>query len=107
MVERKYKRTYIKEWRQKRGLSLRKLAGRIEAAPGEELISFSSLARIEKGQQPYSQPIIEGIAAALDVTVPMLLEINPDFEGEVIDLLRHMDKRQREESIRILKALAS
>lgn len=107
MPDRKYKRTYIKEWRQKRGLSLRKLAARIEVRPGEELISFSSLGRIEKGQQPYSQPIIEGIADALDVTVPMLLEINPDVDGEIIDLLRHMDDKRRAESLKILKAITS
>jgi transcriptional regulator with XRE-family HTH domain len=107
MVTRKYKRTYIKEWRLKRGLSLRKLAARIEVRPGEDLISFSSLGRIEKGQQPYSQPIIEGVAEALGVTVPMLLEINPDADGEIIDLLRHMDADRRAESLKILKAIAS
>jgi transcriptional regulator with XRE-family HTH domain len=102
-----FKRTYIKEWRQKRGLSLRRLAGRIERTPGEELISFSSLARIEKGLQPYSQPIIEGIAAALNVSVSMLLEVNPDSEGEIIDLVRHLRAEDREKAVKMLRALAS
>lgn len=102
-----FKKTYIKEWREKRGLSLRKLAARIEREPGEELISFASLGRIEKGQQPYSQPILEGIAQALNVSVSMLLESDPNKDGEVIDLLRQLDDQKRADAIKLLKALAS
>ena len=102
-----YKKTYIRQWRKHRGLSLRKLAARIESSPGEELISFASLGRIERGQQPYSQPIIEGIAQALNVTVPMLLESDPEKEGEVIDLLRNLDPSKREDAVKMLRALAS
>lgn len=101
-----FRKTYIKEWRTTRGLSLRQLAARIEKEPGEELISFASLGRIEKGQQPYSQPILEGLAKALDVSPAMLLEVNPNYDGQVIDLVRHMDDDKREQAIKILKALA-
>lgn len=101
-----FKKTYIKEWRLHRGLSLRQLAARIEKEPGEELISFASLGRIEKGQQPYSQPILEGLSRALDVSPSMLLEMNPERDGQVIDLVRHLNEEKREQAIKILKALA-
>jgi len=107
MAKKQFRRTYIREWRNKRGLSLRKLAQRIESEPGVELISFASIGRIENGKQPYTQPVIEAIAAALDVTVAMLVEVNPEVDGEIIDLVRHMDRDKRETAVRMLKALAS
>ena len=60
MTERRYSKTYIKNWRDKRGLSLRQLANRLEAEPGgESLISHASIGRIENGQQPYSDDYIK------------------------------------------------
>lgn len=71
------------------GQALRKLADRLETSPGgDPLVSYASLSRIEQGHQPYSQPIIEAIAAALGVTVPMLLESDPAKEGNYIDDFR-------------------
>lgn len=101
------KNHYIKEWRLKRGLSLRKLAARMEVSPGEELISFASLGRIEKGQQPYSQPILEALGVALGVKPYMLIEMNPDADGEVIDLLKRLNDKDREKAIQILIALGA
>jgi len=77
-----YRKTYIKEWRQKQGLSLRRLADRLESSPGGDLlISHTSIGRIEKGKQPYSQPILEALAHALGVPAWMLLEVNPEKDG--------------------------
>ena len=104
-----YRRTYIKEWRVKRGLSLRKLADRLEQTPGGDLlISHTSIGRIEKGQQPYSQPILEAIAEALGVAPSMLLEVNPDKEGDVVDItlrLNKAPKELRDQAVNILNAL--
>jgi len=104
-----YQRTYIKEWREKRGLSLRRLAERLEETPGGELlISHASIGRIEKGQQPYSQPILEAIAAALGVPAYMLLEVNPDKDGDVIDITLRLNKAPaelRNQAINIINAL--
>lgn len=107
MEKRRLNKTFIKEWREFRGLSLRKLAARIEREPGEELISFASLGRIEKGQQPYSQPILEGLAKALDVSVSQLLESDPHKEGEIIDLLKRLDDAKKEDVVKMLRGLAS
>jgi transcriptional regulator with XRE-family HTH domain len=104
-----YKKTYIKEWREKRGLSLRRLADRLEQSPGGELlISHTSIGRIEKGQQPYSQPVLEAIADALGVPASMLLEVNPEKDGDVIDITLRLNKAPpelRKQAVDILEAL--
>lgn len=104
-----FRRTYIKEWREKRGLSLRRLADRLEAAPGGDLlISHTSIGRIEKGQQPYSQPILEAIAQALGVSPSALLEVNPEKDGDVIDITLRLNKASpelRQQAVDILEAL--
>ena len=104
-----YGKTYIKEWRTKQGLSLRRLAERLEQTPGGDLmLSHTSIGRIEKGQQPYSQPILEAIAAALAVPAWMLLEVNPEKDGDVIDITLRLGKAPREvreQAISILEAL--
>lgn len=100
--------TYIRAWREKRGLSLRQLAGRLETTPGgEPLISFASLGRIEKGKQPYSQPILEALAHALNVSPSMLLEVDPNAEGQVIDLLRKLEPSKRTQALEYLRYLAT
>jgi hypothetical protein len=44
---------YFRQWREKRGISLRKLAARLEVEPGgDPLVSYASLSRIETGEQP-------------------------------------------------------
>jgi transcriptional regulator with XRE-family HTH domain len=104
-----YRRTYIREWREKRGLSLRRLAERLEQTPGGDLMmSHVSIGRIERGKQPYSQSILEAIAEALGVTAAMLLEVNPNKDGDVIDITLRLNKAPlelRQQAIHILEAL--
>jgi len=103
-----YRKTYIKEWRQKQGLSLRRLADRLESSPGGDLlISHTSIGRIEKGKQPYSQPILEALAHALGVPAWMLLEVNPEKDGDVIDITLRLGKASpevRQQAVTILEA---
>ena len=102
-----YTKTYIKEWREFRGLSLRRLADRIEMTGPAESISYASIGRIENGVQPYSQPVIEALADALQCSVSDLLTVDPTKDGEVVDLLRLINERNRDQAIRVLRALAS
>jgi transcriptional regulator with XRE-family HTH domain len=78
MTHAPYKKTFIRDWRKHRKLSLRALAYMMDDADGNELVSFTQLGRIESGVQPYSQRILEGIAEALDVTPAILLTHGPD-----------------------------
>ena len=107
MSDAPFKKTFIREWRQKRGLSLRRLADRLEREPGgAPIISHASLGRIEKGEQPYSQPILEALADALGVTVGMLLEVHPDREGDVVDLVRRLDEHKQAEALQFIRYLS-
>lgn len=105
MTKRKLGKTYIREWREYRGLSLRRLADRLELSGPDETISHASIGRMENGQQPYSQPALEAIAAALNVSVTDLLGVDPTKEGEVVDLMRMINDKNRAQAIRVLKAL--
>lgn len=77
----RYRRTFIREWREHRDMTLETLAGRV----GEKIggMTHASLSRIERGLQPYSQPVLEAIAEELtNGDVASLLMRNPlDPEG--------------------------
>lgn len=104
-MERALGKHFIREWREYRGLSLRKLADRMEKSPGVPLTSHANIGRIETNQQPYSQDILEAIADALNVSVTDLLTVDPTKDGEVVDLVRLIKAKDRDAAIRILRAL--
>lgn len=79
----------------------------MESSPGVQLISHAQLSRIETGEQPYSQPILEAAAQALGITVPMILEVHPDKEGDVVDLMRILNGPKRDQALEYLRFLAS
>lgn len=98
------KRTYIRAWREKRGYTLDDMVGRLELLGAK--MTGASLSRIERGIQPYSQDVLEAIAEALDVTAADLIENNPEVpEAEILDMVRHLDERQRRQAESVLKAM--
>lgn len=100
-------RHYIKEWREFRGLSLRKLADRLEASPGgDPLLSHVSLNRIENGEQPFTEETIQAIADALGVSRMELLEIHPGREAQLIQLFKSLPESKREHARIYLETLA-
>lgn len=100
-------RHYIKEWRQARGLSLRRLADRLETtAGGEPLLSYASLGRIERGEQPFTEETIQAIADALNVTRMALLEMHPEREATLIELFKRLPEAEQEHARRYLETLA-
>ncbi len=64
-------RTFIRQWRQHRGLTVEQLADAIG-------ITHASLSRIERQKQPYSQAILEAIADRLNADVASLLMRDPE-----------------------------
>lgn len=98
------KPTYIRAWRRKRGFTLDQMVGRL-AELGVETTG-ASLSRIERGEQPYNQDILEPIAEALSVGRDDLLENNPELpEAEVIDFLHHLDAKEAKQAVTVLKAM--
>lgn len=72
---RTFRVTKIRQWREHRGLTLEQLADRIGT-------THASLSRIERGLQPYTQPMLEAIAEALQTDPASLIMRDPtDPEG--------------------------
>lgn len=93
MTERQLGKHFIREWREYRGLSLRKLADRMESEPGVPLYSHAQIGRVETYENAYGQEFLEAISAALDVPVGDLLSTDPNKDGEVIDLVRILKEK--------------
>lgn len=111
MKKRTLGKHFIKQWRELRGLSLQRLAARMEKEPGgDELISAMSLSRIERGLQPYSEELLYALSDALGCEPRELISVDPRAPAEVIDLLRFIhdiDARKAEKALVILKAALS
>lgn len=72
---RRFQRTFIREWRSHRGLTLEQLADRLE-------MTASHLSMLERGQRGYTQETLEALASALQTDAASLLMRNPeDPEG--------------------------
>lgn len=89
---------YVKEWRKFRGLTQERLAERTPFTPG-------AISQLETGRTQYTQAMIEALSAALDCEPGDLISVNPYKQGEVVDLMRLINDRNRDQAIRILKAL--
>lgn len=95
---------YIRQWRKKRGLTQAQLADRMESEPGVRLLSHATVSNIEAGKQSPTLEQLYAFAEALDVSVSMLLENNPQKDGEIVDLLARINEANRPRIIAILKA---
>lgn len=98
------KATYIRAWRDLRGYTLDDMVGRL--AELGVAVTGASLSRIERGIQPYSQDILEAIAAALDCSPADLLENDPRIpDAEIIDFMRHLEEDEKRQAAAVLKAM--
>ena len=68
--KREFKRTFIREWRQHRNLTLEQLADRVE-------MTASHFSMLERGQRGYRQETLEAIADALQTDTNNLIMRNP------------------------------
>lgn len=94
MTQRDLGNHYFKEWRTHRKLSLAKVVARMESEPGgEPIISGMSLSRIERGQQPYSEEVVNALATVYECEPWMLFKVNPLKDGAVVDLMAYISKR--------------
>jgi len=91
-------RHYIKEWRKFRGLTQERLAERTPFTNG-------AISQVETGRTSYTQEMLEALAVALDCSPGDLLNVNPFKEGDVVDLMRLINDKNRDQAIRVLRAL--
>jgi transcriptional regulator with XRE-family HTH domain len=88
--KRKFQQTHIREWRKHRGLTLDKVADRLDMTAGH-------ISMLERGQRGYTQDTLEAVAAALQTDVASLLMRNrtdPDAIWTVWDQAKPAQRRQ-------------
>jgi transcriptional regulator with XRE-family HTH domain len=88
-----------------RKLTLRQLADRMNAGAAGHVTSYASVARIERGLQPYTQPTLEAAATALHVPPAALLSINPQDGDDIISLWDALDPERRQRALAVLRAI--
>lgn len=93
-----YRRTFIRQWRDHRGLTLEQLAERVGS-------THVSLSRIERGLQPYSQPLLEAIAEALQTDVASLLMRDPSGPEDIWSVWDQAKPAERKTIVDIAKTL--
>jgi len=105
-VRRSKKAHFIKEWREHSGLSLRRLADRlVDIETGDALVSDASLSRIERGIQPYSQPLLEALAAAFGCSPADLLMRNPTDPEAPWTIWETLKPSERHQAVEIIKTI--
>ena len=90
--------TFIREWRQYRGLTLERLAARVGVTAG-------ALSQLERGLTNYTQPMLEALADALGCEPADLLMRRPggDDMWTIYESLQPAQKHQAREIIKALK----
>lgn len=93
------KKTFLREWRKLK-------PGRTLEAVAEELhISQPQLGRIEKGQQPYNQDLLEALADLYGCTVADLLMRDPTDKDAIWSVWDQAKPGQRAQIVEVAKTL--
>lgn len=106
------RKTFIRQWRQYRGLSQDRLVDRLGVDPENPELPFltkTSLSRIERGKQIYTQRTLERIAHALQCTEGDLLMRNPLAESApwtIWEAVQGLSPDQQQDIARMVKALS-
>jgi transcriptional regulator with XRE-family HTH domain len=96
--------TFIRAWRQHRKLTLAQLADRLSVEL-ELDISEGQLSRIERGETPYGQDILEAIAQALRCEPADLIMRDPEQVDSIWTLIDTLKPVERLQAVEVLKAL--
>ncbi len=96
--------TFIRAWRKHRGLTLAQLADRL-ATELEVEISEGQISRIERGETPYSQDILEAVAAALRCEPADLIMRDPSTPDAIWSLIDSLKPADRVRALEILKVV--
>lgn len=96
--KRQFRRTYIREWRQYRNLTLEQLADRLE-------MTASHLSMLERGQRGYTQETLEAIAEALMTDTASLLMRNPEDENAIWSVWDHAKPGEKKMIVDIAKTI--
>lgn len=76
MTKKRYRKTYIREWRKFRNLTQEQLSSRLEEL-GQHDLGPTALSMLERGERAYTQQSLEALAEALSTDAASLLMRNP------------------------------
>ena len=96
--------TYIRAWRKHRELTLGQLADRLKVEL-EVDISEGQLSRIERGETPYGQDILEALSHVLRCEPADLIMRDPTQKDAIWSLLDGLKPVERQKAIAAIKAL--
>ena len=101
MGEKQHRPTFMRQWRKYRGLTLEKLAARLDdMAP-------SNLSMLERGKRGYTQETLERIAEALQTDAASLLVRNPKDGEAMWSLWDQAKPGQKKQIVEIAKTITS
>lgn len=95
---KQYRKTYIREWRQARGLTLEQVADRVGMKP-------SALSYLERGQSAYTQGTLEAIADALGTDPASLIMRNPTEDTAIWSLWDKASPAEKQQITEVVKVL--
>lgn len=102
------KRIYLKEWRRASGKTQAQVAAALEGLEDDQLpTTEASLSRLENGKQPYSERILLALADIYGCEPWELIGRNPQKEGELVDLVRILNEREKERVKAYIEGLRS
>lgn len=93
-----FRRTFIREWRQYRTLTLEQLAERLE-------MTASHLSMLERGQRGYTQETLEAIAHSLQTDAASLIMRNPGDPDAIWSVWDEAKPGQRRTIVEIAKTI--
>jgi transcriptional regulator with XRE-family HTH domain len=96
--------TKLRAWRLYRELTLEYVAEMIGRKTGEGF-THASLSRIERGLQPYSQPVLEALAELYRTDEPSLLALDPTEPDGIWSVWEKAKPSARRQIIEIAKTL--
>lgn len=89
---------FLKEWRTEASLTLEQLADSIGT-------TSASISRLENRKQPYSQPLLEALADALNCRPGDLISRPPGYSDRLAAVLAEMDPDAQKRALAVVQAL--
>lgn len=96
--KKKFRPTFIRQWRKHRHLTLEQLAERLEMTP-------SHLSMLERGERGYTQETLEAVADALQTDVASLLMRDPTDPDAIWSVWDQAKPGQRRQIVEVAKTL--
>lgn len=99
MGKKRWKRTYLREWRLHAKLT--------QAQAAEELgyADHTMLSKVERADEKYSQELLENAAELYGCTVFQLLYQRPEDEESPHAIIERLDDRQKKRAVPHLRAI--